>query len=178
MCGAVRAAAIVCMGLAAGMAAPVAQTRPPRPDFSGTWELVTATAMSPNSNTLLKFRGTITQDESTITFSTVDAGVRRQPDGRNATYRETRSTTYRLDGAESKHVSTFDGGTSTTTAGTRWVQNALLITTQTDNGRSQWEDLLVCSLNGLDVLHIYASSSVLDMHGMGSALFVYRRVQP
>jgi len=175
-----RLLAILVLLIAALLARPEAQSRR-RPDFSGTWNLVTSSgaAMSYLSSPL-RTQGTVTQNEATLTLSTVEVRLQRQADGRNAPVRETPSVSYRLDGTETRAVFTnADGGTRTERAQTRWVQNALVITIGTDSGRSQWEDMMILSLDGGDNLHVHMFQALKDAQlAMGSGLVVYKKSQP
>jgi hypothetical protein len=91
--------------------------------------------------------------------------------------RETPSVTYRLDDTETRTVFTnAGGGTRTERAQARWVQNALVITMATDSGRSQWEDLMILSLDGGDNLHVHMLQALKDAQlAMGSGLLIYKK---
>ena len=121
-----RAAVLLGLVLSAAVGAP--QTRP-RPDFSGTWTLVTGNADRPLGST-----GTIAQTATAITFT--DAN------------RPERAVTLRLDAPETRYTSTtVRSDTWTHVAQVRWVTNALLVTTATEAGvTGRWEDAMICSL--------------------------------
>jgi hypothetical protein len=137
---------------------PISMSAQQRPNFAGTWVLVSDTAAYVDGP--LGHEGTITQDESSVTFT---SGAR--------------SLTYRLDQPETVNTTaTVRGDLWTLTSQVRWVQHALLVTTTTRSPIGTWEDMTVCSLDGHGNLNIVVlATSKSQQAAMGTILLTYRK---
>jgi hypothetical protein len=129
-----------------------------KPDFSGAWTLVSAVPAVPAGP--LGRGGTVTQDASSLTFTT-----------------GSRSVTYRLDRPETQTpTTTVRGETWLLTSQVRWVQDALLVVTKTTAPIGTWEDMLTCALDGQGNLTIVALATPKSGESaMITTLMTYRR---
>jgi hypothetical protein len=158
--------AVVGVAIALSAAGPSAQAVPTgRPNFSGTWTLVSGTSAVPGP---LGAQGAIAQDQATLTFTTGNHSLR-----------------YRLDGSESRSdITTPYWQTLTRVSQARWVTNAVLITTATSAGtKGAWQDLVICSLDQVGNLNIVTvgtglRASTVDLSvdpWTATKLLVYKR---
>lgn len=112
-----------------------------RPDFSGEWTL--ATNVGDRIDNPLGRQATIAQNGSTLTITTKDS--RANP-----------TRTYQLDGTEAR--STRDPE-QVLLSRTRWVTNALIITTRPETAPRPWEDLVMLTIDPGGNLTVTAASS-------------------
>ena len=146
---------VLALGSTPRAAQSAAQTRP---DFSGKWTLVSTSSFAGGP---LARGGTITQDEASVTF----------------TASQGQAVTYRIDGSEnSRTTTTVAGVVWGLTSQARWVTNALLVTTKYVTNIGQWEDLVVCSLDGDGNLIVVTVSAVkTSQRGMSTETLIYRK---
>ena len=122
-------------------------------DLSGTWTLPPAPG---GSSEVLGTEGAITQDGSRLTLT---GG--HQP------------LSVYLDGRDSQNT-TASGWTLVSQA--RWVTHALLITTKYNTPVGQWEDMVICSLDGKGKLNVVTVSAAKSSdEGMITRQFVYSK---
>lgn len=129
-----------------------------RPDFSGEWALVTNVGSQIDSP--LGRRASVSQSGSALTITD------KNPQG-------SRTRTYRLDGTEARSNQSAE---QVLLSRTRWVSNALLITTRPETAPKPWEDLLVLALNSEDVLTVSAASACTCRVETGTTFAIYRRL--
>jgi hypothetical protein len=107
-----------------------------RPDFSGTWTLVSSSGAMPDAP--LWSEGSITQDASSLSF----AG------NAPSTSRDASALSLRLDGQGTERtLTTVLGGRWTLVSHTKWDANALVITTTYRTAIGQWDDWTTLSLD-------------------------------
>jgi hypothetical protein len=151
-----------CLTLAGLLALFSVQLSAQKPNLSGKWTLVTAPELDPvrPQSSPLGYEGNITQDGTSVTFTTGN-----------------RSITYRLDLPESQNpLTTMRGDSWLLASQARWVQNALLVVTKTTSPIGTWEDMLICSLDGDGNLNVVVLGTPKSQQAaMITTLLTYRR---
>jgi hypothetical protein len=128
------------------------------PNFSGTWRLVNGERTTLSS---LGPQFTVEQGRDHITLLTAKETV-----------------TYTIDGPEEQRVSkTVQGDIWTRKSLTKFVGNALLVTTRTDAGAAGgWEELMVISLDPSGTLNVMTCETAKSTEpAMVTRVFRYER---
>ena len=127
----------VLAGIALSGTSLPAQSQSIRPDFSGTWTLQAAPGVRPDAP--LWNEGVITQDPSSVTITGIGSG----------------RVSYRLDGTDTDStITTVLGATWALTSQTKWVERALVITTNYNTPIGRWQDFTTLSLDEAGNLNV------------------------